>query len=121
MAITSHGVDGGAHMSQSFNEIVHDVSSTATLTEHDRHQLLESERRRLAFHILGNHSGAIDLEELATEVARREDGVDHADEDAVERIACALHHCHLPMMGETGVLTYHPEDHRVTRDQFPSP
>ncbi len=108
-------------MAQSFDEIVHDVSSIATLTEGERHQLLESERRRFALHILGERPGPMDLEELAEEIARREDGVDHADEEAVGRIACALHHCHLPMMAETGVLTYDPQDHRIARAEFPGP
>ncbi len=101
-------------MSQTFHDIVHDVSSRPSLTDDQRHQLLESARRRFALQILRNERDGITLGRLAREIAKREDGVDHADEEAVDRIACALHHCHLPMMAQTGVLSYDPDTHRVT-------
>jgi hypothetical protein len=79
------------------------------LSETDRHRLLSSERRRVTLEVLAAAPIPIDVRELAAAVAVREsDGTGDVD-----RVATALHHCHLPKMRDMGILDYDPETTRV--------
>jgi hypothetical protein len=51
----------------------------------------------------------VDLENLAAAIARHETDGDVIDEKAIEQVAITLHHTHLPMMGELGVIDYDPD------------
>lgn len=64
-------------------------------------ELLGDERRRKALYVLYRRAGAVELADLAVEVAAMEDG-------SPERIACALHHRHLPELAAAGVADYDP-------------
>lgn len=85
----------------------------AELSESDRHRLLGVERRRHVLSVLARRRPPVDVETLATEVAARESGVDGPDEDAVERVAVSLHHTHLPLMADLGVVEYDPASGEV--------
>ena len=89
-------------------------TTLADLRPPDRHRLLTSERRRLTLDILEGTGTAVDLEELGRGIVAREDGIDAVDEEAVLRVAIALHHVHLPLIAEMGVLEYDPTT-RVVR------
>jgi hypothetical protein len=102
-------------MSQTITEHTDDVPSIDDLTETERHTLLRDERRRLALNVLAERQATVGLSEIATEVAARENGCDGDDTDAVERVAVALHHTHLPKMDELGVLTYRPDTNLVVQ------
>lgn len=84
-------------------------SRTDHLTESERHALLAVEERRLALDALSERASAVDLEELAVEVATRRDGPSAARRDDVEQLTTALHHAHLPRMDDLDVLDYDPE------------
>ena len=82
-------------------------------TESDRHRLLAVERRRVLVDVLADHRSPISLAELAKAVAGRETDGRDIDAGTVERITIALHHQHLPLMAEAGVVDYDPDSKRV--------
>lgn len=83
------------------------------LTARERQKLLGASRPRLVLEILDRETTVVDLETLAAEVARREDGVDVTDDATVKRVAKTLRYDHLPTMAEVGVLDYDPEANLV--------
>lgn len=89
------------------------LADTEHLTDTERHGLLASERRRVALSVLAGRSTPVDLSELAATVAARETDTDADDARAVERVAVALHHAHLPKLDDFGVVDYDPEARRV--------
>lgn len=95
-------------MSQSTNEPPDEQTCTVELTVRDRHRLLAAPRRQLALEIVAGTT-SISLEELAAEIDAREAG--HSDD--AERTAVSLHHIHLPMLDEKGVLDYDVETHLI--------
>ena len=104
------------------SEITNDRTTngrTSGLTTSERHALLAAERRRVTLEILAGRTAPVDLEEVATEVAAREDGVD-ASEEATKRVTLSLHHTHLPKMADLGVLKYDPDSHRIEPTAFTS-
>lgn len=88
-------------------------ADTEELTESEYHELLSVERRRITLDILARSIAPVELEDLTTTVAARESDVDVPDEATVERVALPLHHVHLPMMDEFGVIDYDPVTTRV--------
>ena len=96
-------------MSQSPNEVTREFAGTADLSTSDHHKVLAGERRRVALDVLSDRSTPVDLEDLAVAIARRETDADVVDEETVEQVAITLHHTHLPMMGELGVIDYDPD------------
>lgn len=79
----------------------------------EQYDLLAADRRQLALDLLAGQTTSIELEELAAGVAAREDGADRVDEEAVQRVAISLHHCHLPKLAESGLLDYDPTTRQV--------
>lgn len=102
-------------MTQSHNDSANGRS--VELAAIDRHELLESERRRHVVDVLADRPADVELEELARAVAARTGGDDDLDPDAVERIATTLHHVHLPAMDDLDVLEYDPHSHRIVPDE----
>ncbi|MFB9807689.1 hypothetical protein ACFFQF_21850 [Haladaptatus pallidirubidus] len=88
-------------------------SSTDELTASDLHSLLAVERRRLVLDILTGIITTVELRELATEIAEREDGTDVADEDTIEHVIIELHHNHLPRLDDAGLVDYDPDSHTI--------
>jgi hypothetical protein len=88
-------------------------AGTEHLTEDEYHGLLSAERRREALEVLSESTPPAELEDLAAAVAARETDERATDEAAVERVAVALHHAHLPMMDALGVVDYDPGSRRV--------
>lgn len=101
-------------MSQSTSECEEKFAEPDDLTESDRHRLLAAERRRQALDILVGQTPSVDLADLAAAVATRDPDIDAADGQAVTRVAASLHHFHLPMMADYGVIDYDPMVNRVT-------
>lgn len=87
--------------------------SLVDLSTSERHRLLAAERRRLVLQILTGEPLPFGLEGLAAEVAAREAAGDTVDAETVERVAITLHHTHLPVLADAGILTYDPESHRI--------
>lgn len=85
----------------------------ADLTENERHRLLASERRRILTTILSACSPPIDLETLAKKIAERDVAVGTVDDDTVDRMMAILHHKHLPMLADMGLLETDPETNQI--------
>lgn len=103
-------------MTQSTIDIAKEYAGTDDLPESEYHQLLAAERRRVTLDVLADRAGPVDLEDLSAAVAAREaDAEDEGevDERSVERVACTLHHSHLPKMDEVGLVDYDPDETRV--------
>lgn len=86
---------------------------TEHLTESEYHNLLAAERRRTVLDILATSPASVDLEQLATAVAARENDVNVTDESAVDLVTLDLHHIHLPKMDALEVIDYDPTTTRV--------
>lgn len=95
-------------MSQPTNDTTETGWSTAHLTTSERHRLLRSERRREVLDVLAGQATTVELTELASQVA--------AGEDDVHRVSVSLHHSHLPLMEDVGVLEYDAESNVVDPD-----
>ncbi|MFC4407897.1 DUF7344 domain-containing protein [Haloarchaeobius iranensis] len=78
----------------------------AHLSEDDYHRLLTSGRRRKLLSELTTLTPPVPRRALARTVAEREAGADDTRAALVDRIEISLHHVHLPMMAELGVLEY---------------
>lgn len=100
-------------MVQSAGNVLKTYVKTGALSESEWHQLLTSKRRRLALDFLTDRTAPVDLEELVAEIATREDDVDATDEEAIKRVMLSLHHVHLPMAAELGVIDYDRDAGRV--------
>ena len=85
----------------------------ADLTETERYQLLASERRRILTTILSAQSPPVDLETLAKKIAERDIAVETVDDDTVDQMMTILHHKHLPMMADMGILETDPETKQI--------
>ncbi|WP_277555249.1 DUF7344 domain-containing protein [Halobaculum limi] len=86
--------------------------ATANLDESARHRLLSAARRRHALDVFEIRSNPVTLRALAAAIAARED-VDPADEAERRSIAIALHHVHLPMLADYGVVEYDSEEKTI--------
>lgn len=100
-------------MPQPPDNVPNDDADTPDLTASDRHRLLAAERRRLVLDMLARNTASVELDELASGVVAREDGIEAVDEAAIERVATALHHVHLPKIAQFGIIDYDAEAHRV--------
>lgn len=100
-------------MSHASHQLLETRASTDDLTESERHRLLEVDRRRYALAALSEHEGPVDLDDLAADVAAREEGVDEDDPSVLDTMATALHHIHLPKLSDAGVVDYDPRANRV--------
>lgn len=100
-------------MSKSYDKIADKSRGTVELTESDHYKLLAARHRRLALDVLAEQTSSITVRELASEIAEREHG-SATDGDSIERIATQLHHIHLPVMVDLGVISYDSDSNRVT-------
>lgn len=91
----------------------HGYPSTATLPESDRHRVLASDRRRHVLDVVAARSLPVALDALAAAVVADEGG-DPADERTRERAAISLHHVHLPLLDEYGVVAYDADENEIT-------
>ncbi|WP_431358868.1 DUF7344 domain-containing protein [Halovenus amylolytica] len=88
----------------------------ADLTETERHRLLAAERRRILITILSSSSSPIQMETLAKKIAERETSTTTVDESIVDRMMVSLHHTHLPMMANMGIIGSNPETNQIEFD-----
>lgn len=87
--------------------------ATVELAESERYRLLADEQRQVVLAVLAERTAPLALPELVTEVKERETTGMGVESDAREKIRIALHHMHLPMMDDMGVVDYDPETQRI--------
>lgn len=85
-------------------------TQAAEISEHEQYRLLGDERRRTAANVLAEQSSSLTLSELATELAARETAAENVSQRTLE---VRLHHVHLPLMDDVGVLDYDSEANHV--------
>jgi hypothetical protein len=102
-------------MSQSPIDYVDDPAQSLDLTETEYHRLLADTDRRTVLDVLGAQSTPIDLHELGRAVATEKGESGESERDAIEHARVALHHIHLPLMDDLGVIEYDQESRRVER------
>jgi hypothetical protein len=100
-------------MSQSSNTGRDERNGGPELTASERHRLLSVEQRRFALDVLGQRAPPVDLDYLASAVLCRTDGTGTDNETELRKVRATLHHCHLPLLAEAGVIEYDPEANRV--------
>lgn len=96
-------------MSQALSERALERDVVEELSESEQHRLLADERRQVVVESLPERGTELPLEELAASVLELEgDGTATRDE-----VAVSLHHVHLPVLDDLGVLDYDADSHRV--------
>jgi predicted transcriptional regulator len=95
------------------NHATGEYREIADLTETERHRLLAPERRRILITILSASSSPMQIETLAEKVAKREGDLSTVDEATLARTMGILHHTHLPMMTEMGIVEPNPETNQI--------
>lgn len=103
-------------MTQSRCDRVGESTDVDERTESERYRLLASQQRRLALEHLAGQTAPVELSALASAIVTRADDLDHED---VERVTVSLHHVHLPMLDQFGVLEYDANATRI--ESCPSP
>lgn len=91
------------------------------LTATERHDVLSSERRRIALEVIETRRSPLELDELAALVATEEHDLDDPTEKAVEQTGVSLHHVHLPKLARAGVVQYDADAKRITPTHDNSP
>lgn len=97
-------------MFQSTNE----TSNETRPTTDDRHRVLTEPRRRRTLDVLATAGTPVGLDSLAEAVAVAESDGGTVQRRAVDRVALTLHHCHLPLMADVGVVDYDTGAKQVT-------
>ena len=82
--------------------------SRTELTEDELFGMLANSRRRYILHALAREERPVEIGELSTEIAAREDDVSVAEVTSKDRkrVYTALQQSHLPKMDETGVVDF---------------
>lgn len=78
-------------------------------TADDVFDALGASRRRNALAVLSDR-GRMDVQALATAVARAEADGEGVGDDRVETVHVTLHHVHLPKLSDVGMVTYDYEE-----------
>lgn len=86
-----------------------DPGENARIAEEDRHRVLADEHRRAVIAVLRTASTPISLAALATRVVDRNEELAQKGTDHIEHVAIGLHHNHLPLLADVGVISYDPE------------
>lgn len=91
----------------------HSFNGGVDLTETDAHRVLSSARRRVVLDVLEDRRTEVALDDLSAAVASQEDDV-----ASTKRVGITLHHEHLPMLDDVGLVDYDAEARRVEPNRF---
>lgn len=80
---------------------------------------LGNAERRLVVAYLEATDESVTLEELADAMAARTDGCQRESASDLDSIKLRLHHCHLPKLGDAGLLSYDCADRTVRSLEHP--
>jgi len=83
--------------------------------------LLADDRRELVVSMLETVAKPVSLADLAVGLASREYRRQSAPAEAVDAARRSLHHVHLPLLDEVGVVAYDARRKRVTLERLPTP
>lgn len=100
-------------MTRTQNHTTSEYRGIPDLTETERHRLLTSERRQRLLPILSNQTPPMDIDTVTEKIVQRDAELETADNELHERVKTKLHHTHLPMMSDMGILEYDSEGNRI--------
>ena len=100
-------------MSQVLSEHGLERDAVVELTESEQHRLLADERRQVVLESLPGQGSELALDELAASVLERERDDSNDGPATQNEVAVSLHHVHLPVLDDLGVLDYDADSHRV--------
>lgn len=100
-------------MTDSQTEIRITYSDLDDCTESEFHRLLSATQRRQAIDLLTDRSPPVSLEDLARAMIESEDSGGTVTKTRLEQTMVSLHHRHLPMMDEVGVITYDIHERQI--------
>lgn len=89
------------------HELPREDDTGGSLAPSDRHRVLMDERRREALAVIDDLELPVDLGVVAEAMGETDRS------ETPDTIALQLHHKHLPMMAELGIVDYDPESNRV--------
>lgn len=95
-------------MSEPTENAMQGVPGLPTISESQRHRVLANECRRVLLKELEGHTDPVTLETLTSKIIAREDG--NGEQSASDRLPILLHHAHLPLLDELGIVDYDSED-----------
>lgn len=72
-------------------------------------RLQNPDRRTILQYLVSHQNRSISLDELAHVLAGAESPRRRTNQEAPERYAIALHHCHLPKLDEMDLIHYNPQ------------
>lgn len=94
-------------MSAPSKKVPEHLMSSAELTDDEYYRLLDSRRRRVLLSVLAERDDSVSVGELARRVAEAESEDDTlASVDTASDIRIDLHHVHLPLLDDCGVVEY---------------
>lgn len=99
-------------MSKTVTRTSIEYESSDELTDSEWFNVLTSARRRDALEVLADHDQPLELDVFATEVAEQSDA--SGGDDFRRQVKISLHHTHLPMMSDHGIIDYDSDSHRIT-------
>jgi len=105
-------------MSQTSSEQAGESNQVVELSASTRHRLLAAQQRRIVLELLADRTAPVDLEDLASSVAERTADGPTATSTDTRQTVTNLHHAHLPMLDDAGVVDYAPEENRVEAWEF---
>lgn len=95
-------------------ELSENLVSSHELTDDEYYRLLTSRRRRVLLYVLADQSDSLSVREVAKQVAKAEsDDGTPASKETVDEVRIDLHHVHLPMLSDHGVVDYDWTTQRV--------
>lgn len=103
----------------SLTEATTDRTSERSIDEKTVGDVFEHTRRRIVVNYLRSCESAVELDELAGQVAAREFDTAREDvpSDRYERVLVSLYHTHLPKLADAGIVTIERNDGvHVTRN-----
>jgi hypothetical protein len=93
------------------------TEETPNLDASTKHNVLKDARRRHVLDALEDLSSPMSLDELAETTAAREHEVTADDATDQRRVAIALHHAHLPVLADAGLIDYVAETNTIEPDR----
>ncbi|WP_262177241.1 DUF7344 domain-containing protein [Haloarcula laminariae] len=93
--------------------------SLSDLDEPTRHRLLADGQRRLVIESLDTATGGVDttLEDIAVHLEREAERTGDESVGCPAALRCRLHHVHLPMLDDLGLLAYDAATKRVSPER----
>jgi hypothetical protein len=100
-------------MSETTSNAARDGAKSPHHSQSQRHRVLADRRRRVLLAELEGHTEPVSVDALTSAIVARERG--DGGQSASEKVRISLHHIHLPLLNDHGIVDYDTEDKVVER------